>query len=96
MECAFGILANKWRFLHSPISLSMEYAIGAVQAACALHNFVRARDGYLFEDSLMHELEDPTWIRTHGNCSGENVRQDFTEYFMSANGQLSWQLDAIG
>lgn len=37
LKCSFGILANKWRFLHTPIHLIMQHAINAVKAACTLH-----------------------------------------------------------
>lgn len=95
VECSFGILANKWRFLHTPINLTMDNAIIVVKAACALHNFVWSRDGYLFEDSLLDDIKGAEWIHTRGNYRGANIREDFTNFFMSPDGQVSWQLDAI-
>lgn len=95
VECTFGILANKWRFLHTPISLNMENAIIAVKAACVLHNFVRKRDGYLFEDSLMDEMEGADWTHTRGNYRWASICEKFTDFFMSPASQVSWQLDAI-
>lgn len=41
VECAFGILTNKWRVLHSPIQVNPDFAIHIVKATCILHNFVR-------------------------------------------------------
>lgn len=41
VECAFGILSNKWRIFHRPLNVSQEFAISIVKAACILHNFVR-------------------------------------------------------
>lgn len=52
MECAFRILSNKWRIFHRPIDVNIELTIDIVKCGCVLHNFVRARDGYNFKDSL--------------------------------------------
>ena len=46
VECAFGILANKWRVFHTSISLDPDFVKEIVLAACVLHNFVRVRDGF--------------------------------------------------
>jgi hypothetical protein len=52
IECAFGIVSNKWRTLHRPLNTSMHFAEDIVKACCMLPNFVRQRDGYNFHDSL--------------------------------------------
>ncbi|KAM5165210.1 LOW QUALITY PROTEIN: uncharacterized protein ACMZJ9_007653 [Mantella aurantiaca] len=39
VECTFGILANKWRVLHTAISLNVNNAVEVIKAACILHNF---------------------------------------------------------
>lgn len=54
VECAFGILANKWRIFHRPIDVSCDFADTIIKACCVLHNFVRQRDGYNFEDTHVH------------------------------------------
>lgn len=41
VECAFGVLANKWRVLHTPIQVEPEFIDIIVKACCILHNFVR-------------------------------------------------------
>ena len=43
VENAFGILANRFRVFLSPILLSPEKVEAIILAACALHNFLRAR-----------------------------------------------------
>lgn len=50
VECAFGILANKWRVFHTPIQVSPENIDKIIKACCVLHNFVRRRDGVNYED----------------------------------------------
>lgn len=94
VECAFGLLTNKWRFLHGLINLNRENAICAVKAACILHNFVRERDGVAFEEQVMHNMQRAQWSGSRGNTSGAHVRDGFTNYFMTA-GQVPWQLEAI-
>lgn len=34
VECAFGILANKWRILHRAINVQYEFATDIVKACC--------------------------------------------------------------
>jgi len=46
VECAFGILANKWRVLHSAILVEPDFADDVIKACCILHNYDRRRDGY--------------------------------------------------
>lgn len=40
IECAFGILTNKWRVLHQPLIVTINFA-DIIKACCILHNFVR-------------------------------------------------------
>lgn len=70
----------------------MDNTISAIKAACTLKNFVRARDGYLFEDLLIDDMEGAEWAITRGNNRGASIQEDF---FMSPASQVSWQLDAI-
>ncbi|XP_071535016.1 uncharacterized protein [Panulirus ornatus] len=52
IECTFGILANKWRIFHRPLNVEMLFAENIIKACCILHNYVRERDGYKFEDTV--------------------------------------------
>lgn len=52
VECAFGILSNKWRIFHKAMACDVKLAVNIVKVCCALHNFVRNRDGVRFEDTL--------------------------------------------
>uniref|UniRef100_A0A2H1WB49 SFRICE_033687 n=1 Tax=Spodoptera frugiperda TaxID=7108 RepID=A0A2H1WB49_SPOFR len=49
VECAFGILANKWRILHRPIDLKRETAISVVKACTVLHNLIIKKEGIELE-----------------------------------------------
>lgn len=93
VECAFGILSNKWRIFHRPLNVSMELATKIIQACCVLHNFVRERDGFNFEDTLtvvgLDDIQDVQNER--GNRPGNDIRKAFSDFFVSDIGSLSWQ-----
>ena len=91
VESSFGILSNKWRVLHSSMLIHPNFAIIVVQACCVLHNFVRRRDGYLFEDTLTCSLQEMDELAVVGGMSkGIDVREMFCQYF-NGPGALSWQ-----
>jgi hypothetical protein len=52
VECAFGILSNKWRVFQRPLNVSPDFAVVIVKAWVVLHHFVRERDGYKFDDAM--------------------------------------------
>lgn len=45
IECAFGILYSKWRFLSKDIDTYPDKACILIKCACILHNFIRIHDG---------------------------------------------------
>jgi hypothetical protein len=53
VECAFGILSIKWRILHTALNVSKEFSKGVVKACVLLHNVVRSKDGYRFEETCI-------------------------------------------
>lgn len=55
VECAFGIMSNKWRIFHRPIDVSPKFAKNIVKACVILHNIVRKRDGYRIDDIISSE-----------------------------------------
>ncbi|XP_026821209.1 protein ALP1-like [Rhopalosiphum maidis] len=97
VECAFGILSNKWRIFHCAIDVDIELTIDIVKCCCVLHNFVRARDGYEFEDSLMVTGMDDIELDNNLNVnrSINRYRDALTNYFNSELGQVAWQNEKI-
>ncbi|XP_040197230.1 protein ANTAGONIST OF LIKE HETEROCHROMATIN PROTEIN 1-like [Rana temporaria] len=95
VECAFGILANKWQIFLKPINLKIENACKVIKAACILHNLVRERDGVNFEDTLSHNIEPAEFLHVRGPMVGFTIRDAFADYFMSSAGALSWQENMI-
>lgn len=81
VECAFGVLANKWRIFHTPILVQPVFIDDIVKASCVLHNFVRRRDGINFEDTETHPFDDlGDFAGPRGD--GLTVRDNFANYFM--------------
>lgn len=81
IECTFGILANKWRIFHRPLNVNVDLAVDIIKASCILHNFVRSRDGYNFEDplttpGLVEALQADTSSRE--NSRSLCIREKFT------------------
>jgi hypothetical protein len=62
-----------------------------------LHNFVRKRDGYQFEDAITTpDLQDfDRDNMSRGNHQALTVRDNFANYFMSEEGELAWQFNVI-
>ncbi|XP_052744688.1 uncharacterized protein LOC128199405 [Bicyclus anynana] len=96
VECAFGIMANKWRILHRPIDTSYDLTINIAKACCVLHNFVIQHDGLKQQDNMA--ISRFSQLRPHSNeeSLAENfIRDQFANYFMSPEGALPWQLKKI-
>jgi hypothetical protein len=94
VECAFGILSNKWRIFQRPFNISPDFAGDIVNGCIFLHNFVRERDGCKFEDVMtVTGLEDaPDGQPVRGGLTANNVRNKVAEYFLIDSGSVPWQM----
>lgn len=92
VECTFGIMCSKWRILHRPLDVKIEFAENIVKAICVLHNYVRVRDGFKYEDTLYAApLSNLNPIYTGRNVrDADTIRKQFTNRFMN-EGKLEWQ-----
>lgn len=96
IECTFGIMTNKWRIFHRPIDVPYDFAVVIVKACCLIHNFVRERDGYTFEDTLnVIGIENTNEVINIGPCSAAQIRDKFATYFVSEEGAIDWQNNMI-
>ncbi|KAK9674658.1 DDE superfamily endonuclease [Popillia japonica] len=97
IECSFGILTNKWRIFHRPLNVNAAFAADLIKACCVLHNFVRKRDGFRYEETLeIHGFEDINTIAPHTrHRTAMDVRDKFAEYFLSPEGAIAWQMSKI-
>lgn len=95
VECAFGILSNKWAILHTAMSVQPKFAEVITKTVCILHNFVRRRDGYNFSDTLSCDLESVTVCNLGHTMKSLEIRKHFEEYFTSPQGAIEWQYRVI-
>ncbi|XP_072400625.1 uncharacterized protein [Diabrotica undecimpunctata] len=97
VECAFGILSNKWRIFHRPINVQPHFAVLIVNACIVLHNYVRDRDRYLVEDTTtITGLEDVSGeSTTRGGLEANNIRSVLSSYFLTEVGSVSWQMSKV-
>lgn len=97
VECAFGILATQWRIYRRVLGVSPQVAESAVKATVVLHNFLRWGDGAP-TGAPTGPAEPSAGIQDVARVGSNNasreaiaVRNQFTEYFSSAAGQVPWQ-----
>uniref|UniRef100_A0A8C5PGV0 DDE Tnp4 domain-containing protein n=1 Tax=Leptobrachium leishanense TaxID=445787 RepID=A0A8C5PGV0_9ANUR len=97
VECTFGILSNKWRIFHRPLDVNIEFCVDIVKCCCMLHNFVRGRDGYNFDESfsvfVLEEFVNDNIMPVHRHRN--RYRNALANYFTSEAGQVPWQLGSI-
>jgi hypothetical protein len=73
---AFGILCNKWMISDHAIDVYPESCDVIVQTCCMLHNFVRQRDGFRFQDTLYKcPLDSIKAVGTGVNVTGTDIGQ---------------------
>lgn len=98
IECTFGILSNKWRIFHRPLNVKPDLAQNIIKACCILHNFVRVRDGYRYDDTLTVQGLENVPIENHnvtrGSRPAQAVRDKYANYFIT-DGQIEWQYSKI-
>ena len=74
LECAFGIVCNKWRIFHCAIDVCPDFCDVIVKTCCILHHFVRQRDGFQFQDTLYEcPLEIIKVLVNRGNVTGTDI-----------------------
>ncbi|XP_055910749.1 uncharacterized protein LOC129945114 [Eupeodes corollae] len=94
IECAFGILSKKWRFLQKNIETKPSTAVRLIKCACILHNFVRECDGDsdldyihvsaemandLAQTNATTQEEQSRYNRSSSNAL--NTRNELVQYF---------------
>lgn len=96
VECAFGILSNKWKIFNKPINGNLDLSILVVKTCCALHNFIRTRDGFNVEDVMTIEglIEIERDFSRPPNQSIQ-IRNKLADYFVSDVGSVPWQTNYI-
>lgn len=98
VECAFGILSNKWRILHRPLNVSTDTAVNIVKTCCLLQNIIHKVEGIAnnaTDTASSHMVSTlchlPRSHSTRGNVTANMIRNKYAEYFMSPVGRVPWQ-----
>ncbi|CAH2002123.1 unnamed protein product [Acanthoscelides obtectus] len=97
VECAFGIISNKWRILHRALNVSKQLSKDIVKACVVLHNVVRIRDAdnlemYVSQQKLPNVQIAPC---TRPTKNANYLRDCLADYFVTTEGMLPWQMDKI-
>ncbi|GFO41285.1 nuclease harbi1-like protein [Plakobranchus ocellatus] len=100
IECAFGVLAAKWRVLKTVIATDLETTENIVFASVVLHNIVLTleadntsqKDTEMWEDNQERRLEQAGGAVHRGRPSqyGPWIREKLVTYF-NGPGALPWQ-----
>ena len=106
VENAFGILANRFRVLHTKIALQPPTVEKVVQAICVLHNILCEEGGSIrpdAEDAHTHVVQPGPWRAdpqlmqaplgrgTNVTIRAKAVRDYMVQYLNSDVGAVTWQ-----
>lgn len=88
VECAFGILAQKFRIFLRPFETDINNTVKVVKAAACLHNYLQDMESaYVYENqNSTNPLGAFVSIqpnRHRANNEAFDVRQNFVNYFKS-------------
>ena len=100
VECAFGVLAAKWRGLHTTITTKLSNTENIVLACVALHNAVISLEGTTDNTDEVEYLDD-SQARGRNDVVQQNHRGRPAQYpawirqklldFVNGPGALPWQ-----
>lgn len=86
-------MCNKWRILHRPLDVKIDFAENIVKAICVLHNYVRIRDGFKYGDTL-YTAPLANLNPSYTGRDADVIRKKFANYFIN-EGKLEWQDNMI-
>lgn len=110
IENTFGILAQRWRRLRSPIIASSDLCDEIVMACVVLHNYIQKGEEDIpikdrkycttgFVDSLSEEHVNLTSVgrlgANHSSTSNKLLRDTLADYFTSDQGAVIHQWDLV-
>lgn len=96
VECAFGMMAKKFRVLEIASLAHPDVTKQIVLACCVLHNVIRDKEGVLSDvyDAIVDLYEDSEEVepvKARAAKAAYKVRDSFLEYFNSPAGSVPWQ-----
>ena len=78
VECAFGVLAQKWRVLHTPITTNIDVTDKIVLACVVLHNAIIEHEGCELNEESLEYLDDSV-ARGENRC--QNVYSSVVAHY---------------
>lgn len=100
VECAFGILAARWRIFHTKIAINPDKVNCIVQATTVLHNLLQADSTSGSTAELMEEIQEAAGaleglrgLGTRGTKDAAAIRDTFCHYFSEY--PLPWQTEYV-
>lgn len=101
VECAFGLLATRFRVFRKPFEIKVDTVDRVVKAACVLHNYLRSENVRVgvehdieMEDMPINQLMPLQPSRLRAPTQNFIIRDNFKEYFNSF-GIVAWQDDCV-
>ncbi|XP_075715546.1 uncharacterized protein LOC142750430 [Rhinoderma darwinii] len=93
VECTFGIMVSKWRVFTCALQLDAYTVDVVIKAACVLHNYVRDQERGEVDVETQTAFRDAiiNWGLGRPSNRGVQVRDAFTDYFMSPEGAVPRQ-----
>ena len=77
------------------INVNLDFTIILIKTCCALHNFVRSRDGFNIQDALsvqrFIEMGQDTSGPSRASLQSTQARNKLADYFISDVGSVPWQ-----
>ncbi|XP_074034666.1 uncharacterized protein [Leptinotarsa decemlineata] len=90
IECAYGIMTNKWRVFLKAIETDTKHAKLIIKVGCLLHNIVREKDGNTDPDFrlYMHSRSTSNQVMTsrrnnRATLHAVGIRNQFKDYFVN-------------
>jgi hypothetical protein len=90
------ILANKQRFSHRTLDVSLDIAEETVKHCCLLHSFVREWNGYNSENTItVEDFYDMPANAIQNGTTTDNVCDQYENCFVSDEGQMLNKLNKM-
>lgn len=96
VDCAFGILTEKWRIFTTSVQLLPDALVDVIKACVVLHNFVLHKEPLsLNQQEMQCNPRSLTPSGPRSTTAVNQMRDKFAEYFLSHSGWLQGQESMI-
>lgn len=89
IECAFGIMNEKWEIIQKSLAFKVENCDTIITTVIGLHNFSLSRKNPI--DEIEIDENYPTAAERDTIALPNHIRNRFKDYFSSPHGSVPWQ-----